>query len=37
MINTDQLQTMVIGFGLAMMTLIVVYHAVSSTMAEKED
>ncbi|CAR58009.1 uncharacterized protein GVI51_C05225 [Nakaseomyces glabratus] len=37
MINEGQLQTLVIGFGLAMVVLVVVYHAVASTMAVKRD
>ncbi|CCE89412.1 olichyl-diphosphooligosaccharide--protein glycotransferase OST4 TDEL_0A00800 [Torulaspora delbrueckii] len=35
MINDNQLNTLVISLGLVMMTLIVVYHAISSTVGKK--
>ncbi|GAV48145.1 hypothetical protein ZYGR_0I04420 [Zygosaccharomyces rouxii] len=36
MINDDQLNTLTISCGLIMITLIVVYHAISSTVAGNE-
>ncbi|GAV53159.1 hypothetical protein ZYGR_0AI04410 [Zygosaccharomyces rouxii] len=36
MINDEQLNTLTISCGLIMITLIVVYHAISSTVAGNE-
>lgn len=36
MIDDDQLNTLTIGCGLLMITLIVLYHTVSSTVAGNE-
>ncbi|CAI4057019.1 hypothetical protein SKDZ_04G0140 [Saccharomyces kudriavzevii ZP591] len=35
MISDEQLNTLAITFGIVMMTLIVIYHAVGSTMSPK--
>ncbi|CAI1885403.1 hypothetical protein SEUBUCD646_0D00250 [Saccharomyces eubayanus] len=35
MISDEQLNTLAITFGVLMMTLIVIYHAIDSTMSSK--